>query len=156
MTDTSTEAPSGMERRLSLRILSYWREIRGEENFPAYASINSDDITDMWPFCAILKVTGHEQDPLITHCGDNLQNLQGEDVSGQPLSAAPKDSLIANGLSYFQRVLDKRVPITYGNSYSCESGETVFYRSAILPLSDDGEKIDYLLCAANCRKEKAE
>lgn len=143
-----------MERRLSMRILGYWRGLREEEDddLPSLSDIEPEAIPDMWPFCLVLKIEGNESDPLITHCGEALQEICGEDFSNKPLSSAPQNCLVARGLSYYKRVLEKCVPVTYGDEFTNAAGHKVLYRSAILPLSDDGEKINHLLCAANCRE----
>ena len=145
---------SGIERRLSLRILAYWRDLRGDNAFPSVDDITPQDMGDMWPCCLILKVDGHANDPLITHCGDSFEKMGIPNVANKLLSAAPSPSLVANGFSYFGKVLEKRVPITFGGEFINKDNVRILYRSAILPLSRNNETIDHLLAAANCREDK--
>lgn len=152
MTDTSPSPPTGIERRLSLRILGYWRGLHEGDEIPSFSDIDPEAIPDMWPYCIVLYIEGHESDPLLTYCGEVLREICGEDFTDKPLSAVPQNSLAARALSYYKRVLDKRVPITCGDEFINDAGNKVLYRSAILPLSDDGETIDRLLCATNCRE----
>ncbi len=156
MTDTSDTAPPNMERRLSLRILTYWRGLRDQRADPGLSDVDPESISDMWPCCLVLKVEGCESDPIIATCGHELQEHGGEDLTGKPLSADPPQSLVANGASFFQQVLSKRVPITYGDKYTNAEGNEVLFRSAILPLGENDEAITHLLCAANCREVEPE
>ena len=156
MSQPSDTAPSGLERRLSLRLLSYWRELRGDAAFPSKDDIVATDITEMWNCCVLLKVEGHEIDPLIVHCGESFKEMGIPDLANQPLSSAPSPSLVANGLSYFNKVLEKRVPITFGGEFTSPRNTRILYRSAILPLSRNNETIDYLLAGANCREDSGE
>ncbi|MBT5658977.1 MAG: hypothetical protein HOJ02_02360, partial [Rhodospirillaceae bacterium] len=45
-------------------------------------------------------------------------------------------------------------PITYGDEFENDKGVKVLFRSAILPLSEDGTTIDHFLCATNCRLDE--
>lgn len=156
MTDTSDATSPSMERRLSLRILTYWRALRDQRAYPGLSDVDPESIPDMWPCCLVLKVEGCESDPIIESCGEELLKLCGEEVTGKPLSAAPSHSLVANGASFFQEVLSKRVPITYGDKYTNAEGNEVLFRSAILPLGENDDVITHLLCAANCREVEPE
>jgi len=150
------DLPPGMERRLSLRILNYWRSIRQADAFPAKGDIDPAAMSDIWGYCVILKIEGNEADPLVDFCGDEIKKLCGEDVTGKTISATPPKSLVANGLNLFTRAMAKRVPITYGDEFEGDKGVKVLFRSAILPLSEDGTTIDHFLCATNCRFDESD
>ncbi|MGB8274741.1 MAG: PAS domain-containing protein [Alphaproteobacteria bacterium] len=143
--------PNPMERRLVLRLLKYWREIGGDESFPALADIDKDAIPDMWSYCALLAVAGPNSDPIISYMGTAIGGDGGQDLTGKPLSAAAPDTLPGRAMSYYKQVLAKMVPITLGGEFTDARSRKVLYRSIVLPLADDGKTIDHLLCAANCR-----
>lgn len=140
-----------MERRLVLRLLKYWRDIGGDERFPAAADIDTNQIADMWQHCALLEVAGHEHDPVIGYIGTALADGAASSLEGQPLTAASNGTLAAHAMSYYSQVLTKKVPITYGGEFVDKAGNKVLYRSIVLPLADNGSSVDRLLCAANCR-----
>lgn len=141
-----------MERRMVVRLLQYWRSLTDEDRIPSRSGIDPKVIDDIWPCCAILDVDGKETDPEITYIGSELTVHAGADLSGRKLSDAQADTLVSRGFSYFGQVLAKRAPITFGGEFTDSRGVTILYRSIILPLSADGEKIDRLLAAANCRE----
>ena len=141
-----------MERRLVVRLLQYWRELGEPDKIPSESDIDPGAIPDMWPNCVILDVAGKETDPEFTYIGSELAARARADLSGRRLSGAPADTLVSKGLSYFGQVLAKKVPITFGGEFTDSRGMKILYRSIILPLSKDGNGIDKLLAAANCRE----
>lgn len=150
--DEMTDQTNPMERRLVLRILKYWRGLADDDTIPAESSIDPKSISDMWPHCAVLDVSGKETDPVIMFVGTDLAASAGPEPSGKCLSQVPADTLLARGLSYYGQVLVKKVPITFGGEFVDHRGVKILYRSIILPLSDDGTTINRLLGAANCRE----
>lgn len=147
-----SEQSHPMERRLVVRLLQYWRGLSDDDRMPSESDIDPKAIPDMWPNCVVLDVAGKETDPEITYIGSELAGRAGADLSGRRLSVAPADTLVSRGLSYYGQVLVKKVPITFGGEFVDAHGVKILYRSIILPLSADGNGIDRLLAAANCRE----
>lgn len=141
-----------MERRLVLRLLKYWRGLNDGERLPSQSDVDPKVIPDMWPNCAVLDVAGKELDPELAFVGTALSQAAGMELAGRKLSQAPADTLVSRGFSYFGQVLAKKVPITYGGEFISPRGVKILYRSIILPLANDGENINRLLGAANCRE----
>ncbi|MFZ0692667.1 MAG: PAS domain-containing protein [Alphaproteobacteria bacterium] len=147
-----TEETNPTERRLVVRLLNYWRSLSDGERLPAQSSVDPQAIPDMWPYCAVLDVSGKETDPEFIYVGTALSQAAGLELAGRKVSQTPADTLVSNGFSYFGQVLAKKVPITFGGEFVNPRGLKVFYRSIIMPLADDGEHINRLLGAANCRE----
>ena len=144
--------PKGMERRLVLRLLSYWRELGDDGQLPSFAAVDPAQIPDMWANCFVLDVAGQAADPVFRNIGRELAERIGTDIVDNRVSDAPEGSLIHVAVCYLQEVLDKKVPISRGGEFNKADGVRVLYRSILLPMSDDGENISGLLGAANCRE----
>ncbi|MFO1189222.1 MAG: PAS domain-containing protein [Alphaproteobacteria bacterium] len=142
--------PEGRERRLSLRLLNYWRDQAAGRPFPRFTDIDGGAIADMWTQCFVLdcRVPG---EPAFAYIGPSFEEWAGARFGGQPVSAAPKDNLLGIGAGFYGQVLRKKVPITMGGEFVDAQGRMIQYRSIICPLSEDGETIDHLLGGANCR-----
>jgi hypothetical protein len=151
--ETTIERPAGLERRLVFRLLSHWRTLIGEGDFPSFAELDPTAMPDMWPFCFVLDATRHAQDPILRVAQPGVSGLAG-DVIGKALSELPEATLIAQACSYAHEVMRKRVPISRGGDFIRRDGVRVLYRSILLPMSDDGETIAGLLGAANFREVK--
>jgi len=146
------ELPKGMERRLVLRLLSHWRELCGERAFPSFADVNPMKIPDMWPDCFVLDAAGHREDPVFRTIGRNLAEQADVEFVNKRVSDVPNGLLMSVSVSYVDEVLRKRVPISRGGEFFKADGVRVLFRSILLPMSDDGEIVNGLLGAANCRE----
>jgi len=148
--------PKGLERRLVLRLLSYWRDMCGERRYPSFADVDPAAIPDMWEWAFVIEVVGHEPDPVLRHVGGALADFVHQPLVGLKLSAVPRETLVSYAMSYVQAVIAKGVPISRGGEYVRDGGVRVLYRSIVLPMSDDGATISGLLGAANCREVPGE
>jgi len=145
-------APQGMERRMVLRLLSQWRDWCGDDKYPSFASVDPIQIAEIWDYCFVLDIVGHEDNPIVRTVGAELHNYLPESVRNIPLSDVPASSLIEHAASYYQEILARGVPILHGGEFIKHDGMKVLYRSIIMPMSDDGVIVSGLLGAANCRE----
>jgi hypothetical protein len=146
------EAPQGMERRMVLRLLSQWREWCGDDQYPSFSSVDPTQIAEIWDYCFVLDIVGHEDNPIVRTIGRELQNYMSEQVRNCALSDVPVSSLIEHAAAYYHEILDRGVPISRGGEFVKYDGMKVLYRSIIMPMSDDGINVSGLLGAANCRE----
>lgn len=147
-----TDAPQGMERRMVLRLLAQWRAWQGDDAFPSFAAVAPETISEMWGYCFVLDFLGHENDPVVRMIGESLSEYLPREIANCRLSEVPANTLLEHAASYYQEVLDRRVPISRGGEFRKYDGKKVLYRSIVLPMSDDGHRISGLLGAANCRE----
>jgi len=138
------------ERRLVLRLMAYWDDLRDTREYPRHDEIDPGTIGDDWPNCFLVALREPADQSQLSYIGPNLVN---DGVPDGPVSVAelPADALIAHALSPLQRMLSKRIPMSIGGEAEI-AGEAVLYRSILLPLSDDGRSIDHVLGAANGKR----
>lgn len=146
------ELPKGMERRLVLRLLSHWRELCGEREFPSFAELDPARIAEIWPDCFVLDTLGNVDDPIFRAFGTAIVESDGMNFIDKRVSEVPEKTLVAAAVAYRDDVLKKGVPISRGGEFFKPGGIRVLYRSVLLPMSDDGEVISGLLGAANSRE----
>ncbi len=148
---------TGIERRLVLRLLSYWRDLLKNEQdtrlFPSFADIDPTAIHDIWQHCFALDLFGHESGPVFRAVGSEFSNYFDGTLANLPVSELKPDTLTALSSGYFTEVLEKNAPISRGGQIGGPDGTNLLYRSILLPMSDDGETISGFLGAANCREE---
>lgn len=150
--EVSDELPQGLERRLVLRLLAYWRSLCDERRFPSFADVRPAEIPSIWPFSFALEVLDGEDDVVFRAIGEELAAYTSVSLPGRHVSEAPTGTLPAVAISYVDEVLAKGVPISRGGEFHKANGTRVLYRSILLPMSDDGETISGILGAANCRE----
>jgi len=144
-----------MERRMVLRLLSYWRDWCGDALYPSFTQVDPSRMAEIWDHSFVLDVVGHEENPIVRMVGSEFQSYLPRSVRDCALSDAPAGSLIEHAASYYQEILDRGVPISRGGEFIKYDGMKVLYRSIILPMSDDGTSVSGLLGAANCREVPA-
>lgn len=150
-----TNAATGMERRLVVRILNHWRALAGERPFPSFSDLRPEAIPDMWPHCFVLDVEGHGGDPIIRWVGAEISRLSETPFEGCRISSLAKATLLAQATRYAGNVLARKVPISLGGEVEDSTDAVVKYRSVLLPMSDDGKTISGLLGAFNFRRFRA-
>ncbi len=148
--ENENQMPSGMERRLVLRLLAYWRKLCDSRRFPSPADLNPDDIPDMWPYCFVLDLAGPGQNPVFRSLGTAFVGDMA--LVGDGISQVRSATLIGSAVAYVPEVVTRQVPISRGGEFASDDGLQVLYRSILLPLSNDGTEITALLGAANSRE----
>lgn len=138
--------PKEAERRLSLQILSYWNEVRGNRAFPALDDISGEHIPDLWPWCFILDTQKDHPTPHFHYLGSNIAKYSGIFLSG-------KDdwrlTLLDKAAEHLKETLNAREPLLLESDLVRFDGKRIAFRSIMLPLSEDQERVTHVLGAAN-------
>ena len=151
-TEITEEMPQGMERRLVLRVLAHWRKLCDDREYPSFFDLDPSAIPDMWKNCFVLEIFEDEAEPRFRAMGEALAAHVDHSLIDQPISTAPEKSLPGVAVSFLDEVLTKGVPISRGDEFFKDDGTRVLFRSIILPMSDDGDSINGILGAVNCRE----
>ena len=151
-TEITEEMPQGMERRLVLRVLAHWRKLCDDRDYPSFFDLDPSAIPDMWNNCFVLEIFEDEGEPRFRAMGEALAAHVDYSLIDQPISKAPEKSLPGVAVSFLDEVLTKGVPISRGDEFFKDDGTKVLFRSIILPMSDDGDSINGILGAVNCRE----
>ncbi|MBV8652363.1 MAG: PAS domain-containing protein [Alphaproteobacteria bacterium] len=137
------------ERRLVLRVLRRWEELRGVRSFPVREEILPDTMGDDWRCCFLLDLDGTGGAEFL-HVGDALE-ASAWNPPVRKLSECPDGTLLKMATAFHPRIIDKRIPISIGASGQ-HNGRAILFRAIMLPLSHDSVRIDGLLGAANFRE----
>jgi hypothetical protein len=151
-TEVTEEMPQGMERRLVLRLLSHWRMLCDDRDYPSFFDLDPSAIPAMWKDCFVLEIFADGSEPRFRAMGDALAADVDFSLIDRPISMAPEKSLPGVAISFLEEVLRKGVPISRGDEFYKDHGTKVLYRSILLPMSDDGDTVTGILGAVNCRE----
>ena len=150
--ESEKDERQGLERRLVLRLLGHWRDLCGDRTMPTFEALDLASIPDMWPHCFILDRIEGGSVPVFRAVGEAFAAQAGVALVDTPITAAPGNTLAGHAVSYASEVVRTGIPISRGGTFTNADGNTVLYRSIILPMSDDDVTISGLLGAANCRE----
>ena len=129
------------ERRAIIRIHAAWLRL-ANGRFPKTSEIDPAEFGADWSSCLFLKVDTANADPRASLSGNGLDQ---KCISG-PLA----ETLLALAQGHIARVFATGKPVGYGGTASHE-GKDILYRIVLLPLSENGAKIDALLAGMTYR-----
>lgn len=133
--------PSGIERRITLRLIAYWERIRRGRPMPAETDIDPDDLADLWDYCFLVHVRDlAKQDYNYTYIGSAIVEayrggLSVNDKGGMVTINASK--LVSN----YAAVIGDRRPVVEEGEFANARGQIVKYRQCMLPLGAN-DKVD--------------
>src|SRR5579883_3278444 len=144
--------PGQSERRLSLRLLSYWRHLAAGRDFAALADIDPAAIPEIWPHCFLLALDDKADDVRFRYVGVEIARMSNVPTGVARREELDGEALLAKASSYLRQVVIRRCPITIGGEFADGDGRQYCYRSIMLPLSEDQAVISAVLGAANCKQ----
>lgn len=138
------------ERRLVLRLMAYWDDLRGERQYPRAEDIDPAMLGDDWQHCLLIELAKPVEHSHFRHVGEALRP-EPDDLPGNlELRHCVPGTLLRHATHYLSRMLSKGVPMSIGGEWELESGHYL-YRSILLPLAADGTHVDHVLGGANGR-----
>jgi len=129
------------ERRAIVRIHAVWQR-HAQHRIPSLAEIDPKEFGEDWSNCSVMQIDAGVARP---HASFSENGPDGNRIS-QRLA----ETLLTLAQRHVQRVLATAKPVSYGGTASHE-GKDILYRIVVLPLSDDGVRIDALLAGMTYR-----
>ena len=131
------------ERRLVWRVLRHWTEMVSGRGCPRRDEVDPWMLGEDWANCLLIAVQSPVELSHFITVGENLA-----------VALCPKDTLAGILLSHLPRVLSARRCLIIEGGATLR-GAPILFRSALLPLSEDGMAIDHVLGATNHRVLRA-
>ncbi len=132
---------SGVERRITLRLMAYWEKLRKHNAMPTEADIDPDDLQDLWDYCFLIHVKDlSKPDYNYTYLGKEIQHAYQGDLVGDDGSgiASPNASKLA---SSYAKVIETCSPLLDEGEFINLHNDVVKYRQCLLPLGE-GNRVD--------------
>lgn len=139
------------ERRMVGRALALWESLRRGRNFPSRADCERPETSALGENTFLIAVSDSEENDEVVGCGAALREALGDDPTGRKV-AKVLPSATERGLTFWRVAAELKKPIADIGSFTNAAGEEVQYRSVLLPLSDDQERVNYLLGAFSFRR----
>jgi hypothetical protein len=133
------------DRRLVGRVLAYWHERCGERRMPRFADIDAEALGHDWRWSIVLDVTRGAEAPEIIYFGRELLRVW-KMVSAGPGNAA---MVLDRAQAQLRLAVSTCRPALFDGDMPLGSGSRALFRSVLLPLSDDDERVECIIGAAN-------
>lgn len=134
------------ENRLVGKALKFWERVRTDGELPRTSVLDMEDC----PFGAedslVIEIGVGELDDKVVAAGERVQAALGRDPTGlSVLDTLPSSTEM--GLSFCRASVDLKKPMADVGRFFNKKGEEVLYRSILLPLSDDGLRVNRVVSA---------
>ena len=139
------------EQRLVLRVLAQWRGLCDGATLPRRSQIDPLLFTQDWANCLLIDVDPKPERSRVAFAGANLRDPNWPTLERQSLDECQENTLLHVATHYLARIIAKGVPISRGG-VGIHLGVPIVYRSILLPLAENGGRIDGVLGAANFRE----
>jgi hypothetical protein len=143
------------ERRMHVRAYNYWVSLLDGRPYPSIQDVDPQTIGDFGPHSVLLDFSNDPEDPLIAFLGRALRVECALDHSIGKISEVPGRSLLSRLTDHYLQIIANRAPIGFEAEFVNMRGHNTLYRGILMPLSSDGEAIDFIYGVINW-KEMAE
>jgi len=137
-----------IENPLVQKALSIWESARGSRSMPSRADMSPRIMSGLLRNTVLVRVIGDGDEFEFRIVGDAIVIAQGASLQGMTMAAI---DLVLPGYgtilhNVYLNAYRKRAPFAYGGWCVREAdGRSMFHESLVMPLGDDGEKVDHIL-----------
>lgn len=142
------------ERRLNMRLMAFWWDKRADRQFPSAEDFDPKELSDVWMHCFTLEPQEPYEASVFRYVGKSLAATSGVGESDFTLDQVPPDSLLGYATRNVPEVLTQQVPVIRSGEFENQDGETVMYRSILLPLSQDQTAVNWVVGGARCKVKR--
>ena len=154
--EAETLAQDPAEERVTQRLQDYWNTLRGGQQFPSRANFRMEAVTGLGPNAFALDLAHGADDPVFRFIGTALTDDCGKDFTLKPLSEVPPHTLLAEVARRYTDVVDRKTPVEFAEEHVGADGSTALFRGAMLPFSEDGQTLDFIVGAITYKKKSSE
>ncbi len=138
------------DRRLVMRALALWREMAGGPGMLRRSQIDPQQFGRDWASYLLIDVDPEPRRSRLAFVGERLRDPTWPVFDRQCIAECAEHTLLHSAAAHIDRVIAEREVL--GEGVGMHVGTPVLYRSVLLPLSEDGRRIDGVLGAVNCRE----
>ena len=137
------------ERRMHVRAYNYWASLLDGRDYPSIEDLEPADLTDFAPHSVLLDFTAGRDHPATSFIGAALRTECGLDGKVESIAEVPSRSLLSRLTDHYMQIIANRAPVGFEAEFANQQGETVRYRGILMPLSSDGDTIDFIYGVIN-------
>jgi hypothetical protein len=149
------EAPPAIgfdERRMHVRAYNYWVSLLGGRAYPSIEDLEPQNLDDFGPHSVLLDFTGGSDNPGIAFLGRSLREQCELGADIKSISEVPGRSLLSRLTDHYLQIIANCAPIGFEAEFVSQRGLNTMYRGILMPLSSDGETIDFIYGVINWKE----
>jgi hypothetical protein len=140
------------ERRMHVRAYNYWVSLLDGRDYPSIGDVDPHTIEDFGPNSVLLDFSKNEHDPEIAFLGAALRAECALERDIHAISQVPARSLLSRLTDHYLQIIANRAPIGFEAEFVTDRGQNMLYRGILMPLSSNGEAIDFIYGVINWKE----
>jgi hypothetical protein len=140
------------ERRMHVRAYNYWVSLLDGRAYPSIEDLDPSSLDDFGPHSVLLDFTEGTDDPTIAFIGRSLREecVLSHDI--KRISQVPSRSLLSRLTDHYLQIIANCAPIGFEAEFVGQRGLNTMYRGILMPLSSDGDTIDFIYGVINWKE----
>jgi hypothetical protein len=150
--EAAMEAPPEIgvdERRMHVRAYNHWVSLLDGRPYPLIDDLDPAGLEDFGDHSVLLDFSADAEDPMLCFLGRALRDECAVDANIRRISEVPKRSLLSRLTDHYLQIIANNAPIGFEAEYVNRRGGNTLYRGILMPLSSDGEAIDFIYGVIN-------
>ena len=140
------------ERRMHVRAYNYWVSLLDGRAYPSIEDVDPDSLEDFGPQSVLLDFSCGSENPAIAYIGHDLREECGLEDDIKHISQVPARSLLSRLTDHYLQIIANCAPIGFEAEFSSHRGRNTMYRGILMPLSSDGDTIDFIYGVINWKE----
>lgn len=141
------------EQRMHLRAYEHWLSLCGTRAFPSMKDFDPEKVADFAPRSVLLHFANGLGNPQIRYLGAALREECGIEPVITHVGQVPGRSLLSRLTAHCLEIIANRAPIGFEAEFIGSRGNNTLYRGILMPLSSDGETIDFIHGVINWKEQ---
>jgi hypothetical protein len=153
--EPAIEAPPEIgvdERRMHVRAYNYWVSLLDGRAYPSIRDVDPANIEDFGPNSVLLDFTDGTDNPGVAYIGRALREECGIDGEIHDIGNVPSRSLLSRLTDHYLQIIANCAPIGFEAEFVSQRGLNTMYRGILMPLSSDGDQIDFIYGVINWKE----
>jgi hypothetical protein len=140
------------ERRMHVRAYNYWVSLLNNRAYPSIEDLEPEELDDFGPHSVLLDFTSGPENPSIAFLGRDLREQCALDADITTISQVPSRSLLSRLTDHYLQIIANCAPIGFEAEFLSDKGVNTMYRGILMPLSSDGDTIDFIYGVINWKE----
>jgi hypothetical protein len=140
------------ERRMHVRAYNYWVSLLDGRPYPSINDLEPENLDDFGPYSVLLNFSADADNPEISFIGRSLRQECELGTEIRTISDVPARSLLSRLTDHYLQIIANCAPIGFEAEFVGQSGHHTMYRGILMPLSSDGDTIDFIYGVINWKE----
>lgn len=127
-------------------LFDYWQRMAGHRRMPARSDLDPSSVPKLLPCIGLIDVVGGLSQASFRLAGTRLRDIYGEEITGKRIDRVFAGACADYWRRVHERVVEQGLPLSGVIRGPAEGRDHILLFWMRLPLSQDGHRVDRILC----------